>query len=529
MISVQCFLINACLHWGSIIALPQSSDGGGIDLTIPGIIEGVGDGIENTINFFKDLQIPSSESSAPLKNPDISLPSEAPVTAPGLIRDAKPSTTKKCDSAKDDDCQTKVAMNVFAKDCSDQVQNDALTYDLNQMVEGPNGVYITEFHGCGVKFWTVHLTPRQANEIKTKDAVRGIALDKPIVTNHPPPSEDLDEDKSTKFRKRDEIVSRANRRRDLAFYSTPPYENLEQQFSYFASAGQGITVYLMDLGADRFHIELSRVKSDDGGKFTKQSIISYWLYAKDTLVRDIDEDGHGSCMLSKIAGLYLGLASNANIVIAKIILEQSSMLNGLWQVVNHLVFRKSQGEETEGYSVLNIQHAWPDEGTENEAALKEVISVLSKTYKVVVVVPAGYDEGRLDAHDIDTVPAKFSQDLPIITVGAVSQFNGWRLPWSPSGPALTVSAPGVVFCAKLSQWNRETVQVSGTDVAAAGVAGMVAGMLASPGLGGKLRGYYDIPKAVRDWVVAKSWVRPGAGLNAVWNGITPGRPDLWDP
>lgn len=528
MISLLWFLMTAFLCWRFTIALPQFLDEGGVDFSIPGIIEGIGDGIENTINFFQDLEIPSSESSPPLsptlKAPNSAPPSEVPAVAPGSITELQPISTKGCDPGKDEGCEKKMAMNIFAKDCSDKINNEALTSDLNQMVDGPNGVYITEYSGCGVKIWTAHLTPTQAKEIKTRDAVRGIAPDKPITPNYSSTSEDVGEEESTKFRKRDEIVSRPDRRRDLAFFSTPPYENLQSKFSYFASAGQGVTVYLMDLGADRFHMELSRVKSASGSQFAKESIIKTWLYAKDALIRDIDEDGHGSCMLSKIAGLYLGLASNADIVIVKIILEQSSMLNGLWQVVNHLVFRKSQGEETEGYSVLNIQQAWPDEGTENEAALKEVLSILLKTYKVAVVVPSGYNTAG-----VDVVPAKFSLELPIITVGAVSHFNGWKCPWSPSGPAITVSAPGEVYCAKISQYNRETRRVRGTDVSAAGVTGMVAGMLAIPSLGGKLRGSYDIPRAVRDWVVAKSWSRPGAGLKAVWNGITPDSPDLWDP
>lgn len=537
--NLHMFLFSLIIvSWNPVTASPHARPDEGVpSFIIPDLIEGAGDAVNGIINFFQDFRIspPVSPKVPPLVNPqganpsnteEKQPPSSEPERSPPPPVDAIPVSTEECGPESNQNCEKGTVQNIYPLDCTNTEENTAITGELREMAPEPNGVYITEDKSCGIKIWTVKLTPTQVKTIRGRNGVRNMAPDGPIVVDNPPAADSSGEDKRTKVKKRDSIRSRIDIGKDLAFFSTPPLQETTTEFSYFASAGEGVTVYFLSRGADPSHFEFSRVVSSYSDRV---SMISYWLYAKDTPMGEMDEDPdhRGSCGLSKIIGYRNGLASKAKAVVIKVVFKISSVLNGLWQMVNHLIYRRSQGEDTRGYTVLVMEYGWPDQMGANEEALEEILSILLSKYQVVVVVPTSI--GSSYKSKITMVPATFYPDLPIITVGAIDTVRGGLYSWSPPGTKIVVVAPGYVQCADPYRGRSSSRQLLGAEFAGDSVSGMVAGMLANPDLGGNIRASESVPETTLRWIQTKSWAAHGSSLKRAWNGITPGQPDLWDP
>lgn len=92
--------------------------------------------------------------------------------------------------------------------------------------------------------------------------------------------------------------------------------DLVHDYKYNSAAGEGITVYVVDSGANTF---LSEYRGMVGSK--------RWLFPVDRNFQgpiqgnwpntETDETGHGTCILSKIAGPRYGVAKKVDVVIVK--------------------------------------------------------------------------------------------------------------------------------------------------------------------------------------------------------------------
>lgn len=116
-------------------------------------------------------------------------------------------------------------------------------------------------------------------------------------------------------------------------------------------------------------------------------------------------------------------------------------------------------------------------------------------------------------------PALLAKDLDIITVGSVQARDGDSygqvFPWSLSGEALSLSAPGNGYCAGLGP---EVHGAEGSSFAGAVVAGLVAYFLGIPELRAWFRLQTNLPGAMLSFVKGLSYKRFMA-QESVWNGL----------
>jgi len=121
-----------------------------------------------------------------------------------------------------------------------------------------------------------------------------------------------------------------------------------------------------------------------------------WLKPRWTLfssqLTESDENGHGSCVISKVAGPRFGVAKNANIVVAKYAVDiqtghiwKSSILELLSLIYEDVIARGLQGKAVVNLSFGGTEKAY---GTQYIKSLRNLISRLLKS-DVVVVVAAG--------------------------------------------------------------------------------------------------------------------------------------------
>lgn len=147
-----------------------------------------------------------------------------------------------------------------------------------------------------------------------------------------------------------------------------------------------------------------------------------------------------------------------------------------------------------------IQWDFDDPGITSQ--LEGVLDTITRFHQVVVVVQAGEDPTGTNAN-IDKWPGANESRTGLIVVGAMDVFTGRMYPFSQAGRHLTVNAPGHSECA-IGEEDGYTF-TTGTDVAAAQVAGLVAYLLSLRDLDEILRtSQSTIPLNMRWLLVANS-------------------------
>lgn len=388
----------------------------------------------------------------------------------------------------------------------------------------------------GVAFWLANITPSQSKALmQDAAAVRAVTANRPykyddlsrvnsMVNKRQVPAADHQQ---SHLKKRDTltVVKQSPADPSLAFLSTTQSPQGKSKsfstYSSFSNAGKGVRVYLIDTGLDYLNSEFDHLDYQDVE-------VDYphleWIFAEDVPAQkgDMDREGHGTCLSSKITGKSCGVAKEASLIMAKTSLSLGSFLDVLGKVVQHIKTRM----DTWGWTVVNIAAGWKFVDTSSDLSamkMKDYIATLANVYQVVVVVSAGPDHQK-NLGEINTYPALFSLDYDIITVGAVrsAEMNdqgasyGQRYPWSRGGDALIVSAPGFGTCSTtndvtLNDWE-------GASFAGAVVSGLVASFLSIPVLHSYFAAQASIPAAVRDYVEKMQRRRFQAQL-AVWNGL----------
>lgn len=88
--------------------------------------------------------------------------------------------------------------------------------------------------------------------------------------------------------------------------------NLIDDYRYNSAAGEGITVYVVDSGANTFLSEYRGMVGNIRWLFpANPNIPGAWPNTES------DETGHGTCILSKIAGPRYGVAKKVDVAIVK--------------------------------------------------------------------------------------------------------------------------------------------------------------------------------------------------------------------
>lgn len=427
-----------------------------------------------------------------------------------------------------DVCEERRSYITWPNSCEDTSQN-AITASI---LSGMDSQFLTSIHPLcavegGVGFFVARLNPQQVEALRRQEAgVKAIELNPSTkmskVGNPTPAREQVPATVGFKKRvieKRAQVnvIRQENADESLSFLSTAPSRPTMSRYSYFAEAGTGIRIYVVNEGLNTDTSELS------------DRPIS-WLYAMDTSREhtDAEHPDYGqkaTCGVTKVAGRFYGVAKNSDLTIAKTGHEGASFLDSLGNIIRDI--RSSQGS-MKGKCVIHLTEGFEESecGLEVVAYLHMNLNSLVNVYQCVVVTSSGMNRKNTFASAITTIPARWSNIYHIVTVGAVYAsdprqvearlyLNGQRLPWSPWGPEIVVAGPGNGLCASA---HSPGIRVEGDVIASATVTGLIAYFLSLPDLGIWMRSKKNLPESMISFLQLMSYER-FPGQRSVWNGL----------
>ncbi|KAL1837147.1 hypothetical protein VTJ49DRAFT_4212 [Mycothermus thermophilus] len=225
-------------------------------------------------------------------------------------------------------------------------------------------------------------------------------------------------------------------------------------YTFDDSAGEGITVYVVDTGIRITH-EQFEGRAVWGDNFIDNV--------------DQDEQGHGTHVAGTVGGRTVGVARKAQLVAVKVLGADgggsaSSVIAGMDFVARNVTARGIGGK-----AVMNMSL-----GGGFSRAINSAVNRVEQA-GVVPVVAAGNE-----AQDTsDTSPGSAER---AITVGAIDQRNDRIAIFSNFGPVVDIFAPGVDVNSAFIGSDTAFRSLSGTSMASPHVAGLAAYLMALEGL-----------------------------------------------
>lgn len=425
-------------------------------------------------------------------------------------------------------CEERKSYITWPRSCEDTSQN-AITAGI---LSGMDSQFLTSVHPLcavegGVGFFVARLNAQQVEALRQQEAgVKAVELNptskRSKVGNPTPSREEVPASAGFKRRfieKRAQVnvIHQENADESLSFLSSAPGRRQTNKYSYFADAGTGIRIYVVNEGLNMETSELS-----------DRSIS--WLYAMDASREQTDAEHpdygqKATCGVTKLAGRIYGVAKNSDLTIAKTGHKGASFQDSLGNIIRDV---RSSPESKKGRCVIHLTEGFEESecGLEFVAYLHMNLNSLVNVYQCVVVTSSGMDRANTKASVITTIPARWSKIYDIVTVGAVyapdptqkqSRLNpnGPRFLWSPWGPEIVVAGPGNGLCASAHSLG---IRVEGDIIASATVTGLVAYFLSLPDLGGWMRSAPNLPQTMIGFLQLMSYER-SPGQRSVWNGL----------
>ena len=335
--------------------------------------------------------------------------------------------------------------------------------------------------------------------------------------------------------KRDIIAQPGKAGEEMSFISQAPETSIFEikDYLYDDRAGAGITVYVIDTGANTKHPE-----------WTGMAVPGRWLWPKKTLWTIItggrgsetDWLGHGSCVAAKVAGPTYGVAKKASVVMVKAgiltLAFSSYMLKATALIIQDV---KSKG--LQGKAVVNVSWGWPIEGSnqmsdETRDKWLEMIEELLDLDVVFVTAAGNFNEWKFaQPHlGLNSYPQVFTKKRPEIMVVGATDITGYAAPWTQMDDHVAVSAPGMVYgvgdrrglpCP--SGGDTGTDYVEGTSFSAPTVAGLAAYFMSissdlspdDPENKGKIA--MKVKEKIQNMAYQRS-IKREKGPLAIWNG-----------
>lgn len=423
-------------------------------------------------------------------------------------------------------CDEATEMIIWPVSCDDQAANEITERMLSEI---DNQYWASTNPLChsqgGIAFWVARLTPNQVLAIRGKGtAVRA------ITPNTPFSMDDLRrvpaartkapvKAKAYHLKKRGRLYVKKQLAADrsLTFLSTPKGKTNENRGYAYLSSSTGtpgirniIRIYVIDSGYDWLNTDF------------QQHASVRWLYAGGVRKEesDIDPNGHGTCIFTKIGGRRYGVFKEAEMVMVKSNVREASFLSALSKIILDRQGDIDMGNDMRGRVVINISGGWilPD-GAPLSQLLMDYMQDLVVSKHTVVVTSAGRDE-KNSWGEIVHMPAGLGASYDIITVGAVNPepgpTYGARYAWSPGGDALTVTGPGRGTC---QIPNDKGFQMEGPSMAGAVVSGLVAYFLSIPELQAHFQAQANLPLAVKEFLRSTMSIRRYHAQRSVWNGL----------
>lgn len=379
----------------------------------------------------------------------------------------------------------------------------------------------------GVGFFVARLNAQHVEALRQQEAgVKAVELNptskRSKVGNPTPTREEVPASvgfkrRFTEKRAQVNVLHQENADESLSFLSSAPKKPTTDRYSYFAEAGMGIRIYVVNEGLDTQTSELS-----------DRSI--GWLYAigasrERTDAEHPDYGQEATCGVTKVAGKIYGVAKNSDLTIVKTGHEGSSFSDSLGNIIRDI---RGNSASDKGRCVIHLTEGFEESecGLEFVAYLHMNLNSLVNVYQCVVVTSSGMDSENTKASVITTIPARWSKMYDIVTVGAVYApdptqrqarlyLNGQRLPWSPWGPEIVVAGPGNGLCTSA---HSPGIRVEGDIIASATVTGLVAYFLSLPDLGLWMRSKQNLPASMISFLQLMSYAR-FPGQRSVWNGL----------
>ncbi|KAI0445863.1 subtilase [Xylaria telfairii] len=221
------------------------------------------------------------------------------------------------------------------------------------------------------------------------------------------------------------------------------------------SAGEGITVYVVDTGILTTHQE-----------FQGRATLEFNAVEGSA---DTDENGHGSHVSGTIGGATFGVAKNVKLIGVKVLGADGGGTNA--DVLDGLNFVETdvQDKKIKGKAVMNMSLGGGQSNAINKAI--EAIAAVG----VVPVVAAGNE-----AQDAANTSPASAPDA--VTVGALDATTDQRASFSNFGSVVDIYGPGVDVLSVGIKSNTDTETLSGTSMASPHVAGLAAYLMSLEGL-----------------------------------------------
>ncbi|KAK3622536.1 hypothetical protein LTR56_022165 [Elasticomyces elasticus] len=399
---------------------------------------------------------------------------------------------------------------VYPKNSSDLAATEGIFAQLAGIAGDPYFMFNSSKEGVRANFWQLQLAPSNATEVSKNQDVLDVyeACNAGCIFGPTPPTECTD----SCYDPTSSIVRQRDAGDEMAFISQEEGHALTDyagNYYFDSTAGAGVTVYILDSGADLTNSEFRPVSvrwiPAGNGNF-EETDSSVYIDANGLK----GGKGHGTCMLSRATGNVYGTSKNVDAVLARVPPSPAEMdwIDGLEKIL--------EDAETNGGSnkVLSLSIYWPL-GTLRQSNIDSMAELLKKIVATGVFVVVGTGNGATTS--IEGYPAGFarasdSNYIPeMLVVGALNPTTG--LKWASSNEDLNIDityAPGEkVHCADtLSSGIKET---SGTSPAAATVAGLAAYFI---GLG---TSGSDVKALIQDNSYER--VQSDDIVRAIWNGV----------
>lgn len=528
----------------------------------------VGGWVDDFINTLPLITVPNifqgDQKKAPVPNqdPQIELFIEDPSRGSEVCTGALPSGDALDSQAQGGEagdgivepCNTGLSQLVWPVDCAD-TQGNA---EIGKLLLSMDSKYMTSDDPLcsqksgGVGFWQAQLTQPQMDTLRQTMGVKAVIRNMPYkfgkLTKRPPgmampgtvPSRANLNKKSLKKREILSVIRRPSKDDGLIYLSTPPGFELGSEYVSFAAGKHHVKVWIIDEGLASTAEDLQGLSID--------YIFALGAVSKPSR-KNSDPAGHGTCIASKITGRKNGVADSASISFVKTKPLIGSFLDALAKIFNIV----QSSKEVRGFTVLHISGGFvPNQyGDPDVGRMKDLIQALVG-FQVIIVTSAGQSDNLENTNPIiNTYPAMFSLEFDIITVGAIDPWRGSPgfgkpLPFTASGPAITVRAPGEGYCAMVMDSEPQSLQqqrpvgrvggpvvgggdavvepqpVGGADFAAAHVTGLVTYFLTIYPLRTEMLKDVLLPKTMKNYLQAMSKKRdrpPDGETLSVWNGI----------
>ncbi|KAF5493073.1 Alkaline protease 1 [Colletotrichum fructicola] len=452
---------------------------------------------------------PDDPGNEATKNPEQQTPSKAPSNAPSSSVPASTSGSPTTSSAAP--TGTAAEYMIFVNRNTTKADADGFGNTLKTIVGDQPLNSIVDENGIAY-MWRTKLRPDQLDKVKAdRVVVDTILYQKGAAEKDPTPDpEDKDPEvepalgpspsgtSTAPLAKRadyTQLPTAKNKILDLRTLSTPPQTNgILDNFFYEDPAGEGITVYHIDIGP--FAMDHDEFKTDVKAR---RETIEVNL-DKENRVADAD---HGTCAASKIVGQGVGTAKRAGLVTVRIDADPWGVIEGLQAAAKDIIAKDLRGKAVVSISV-GVEIVDPKEDQVIIDYIREVLEVLQE-WDIPVVCPSGNNGVAGQTVQVNEYPAMFADKFPVIVVGSTSRRleKSW---FSQQGNLLTTWAVGEnVRCA--SSTNLAGLKFeTGTSFAGPQVAGIAAYFMSHPDFNIGFR-VGSVAADVRDLIGATSFPR----------------------